>query len=95
MNIDFASVSSMILFAISVFTFITSQITKAQNDGKILERIERMQKDIAEIKSSLNEKNKDLENLKIVTENQEQRIKSLERRATELEHRVLSLETKG
>lgn len=88
MNIDFASVSSVILFAISIFTFITSQITKAQNDGKILERIEQTQKDIKEIKDSLKEKNKDLEELKIATESQEQKIISLQVRVSALESKI-------
>lgn len=88
MNVDFASISSVVLFAISVFTFITSLATKAQNDGKILANIEQTQKDIGEIKESLKEKNKDLEELKINTENQEQRILGLERRVDILEKKV-------
>lgn len=93
--LDFATISSVILFAISLFTFITSLISKAQSDGKILARIEQMQNDVAEIKQTLKEKGKDLEGLKIITENQEQRIKHLETLCEHLENRVLAIETKG
>lgn len=93
--VDFASISSVILFAISVFTFITSLITKAQNDGKILEQIDRTQKDIEEIKLALQEKNKDVVSLKIVTESQEQRIGFIEQRCSDLEARVHTIEMKG
>lgn len=93
--LDFATISSVILFAISLFTFITSLLSKAQSDGKILARIEQMQNDIAEIKQTLKEKGKDLETLKIVTETQEQRISRLEELCEHLESRVFAIETKG
>lgn len=95
MNIDFASISSVILFAISIFTFITSQITKAQNDGKILERIEQTQRDIKEIKESLKEKSNDVIELKLATESQEQRLLSLTQHFNDLEKRVSNIEAKG
>lgn len=45
---DFATISSIVLFVISIITFISGLITKAQNDGKVLASIEQIQHDIHE-----------------------------------------------
>lgn len=53
---DFATISSIVLFVISIITFISGLITKAQNDGKVLASIEQIQQDLLEIKTTLKEK---------------------------------------
>lgn len=89
---DFATVSSIILFIISIITFVSGLITKAQNDGKVLARIEQIQTDISEIKIELKGKSQDIEKQKIITENQECRIKNLEEKNDKLELRLSRLE---
>lgn len=92
---DFATISSVVLFIISIVTFITGLITKAQNDGKVLARIEQMQQDLVEIKGTLKEKSKGIEDMRLITEQQEQRIKFLEGAQEKLEHRLSKLESGG
>lgn len=92
---EFANISSIILFAISIITFVSGLITKAQNDGKVLERIEQIQRDLEEIKSTLREKNKDIETQKVMTESQEVRIRALQESQEKLDKRITILESRG
>lgn len=92
---EFANISSIILFAISIITFVSGLITKAQNDGKVLERIEQIQRDLEEIKSTLREKNKDIETQKVITESQEVRIRALQESQEKLDKRITILESRG
>lgn len=89
----FTAVSSIILFSISILTFISGLVTKAQNDGKMLARIEQMQRDLVEIKTTLKEKSQGIEKIQIITEQQEQRIKFLEIGQEKLEQRLSKLES--
>lgn len=92
---SFASISSVILFAISIITFVASLIEKAQNDGKILARIDQMQSDIVEIKTTLKEKGQGIEDIRVITERQEQQIYHLEQEQLRLEERLHQLESGG
>ena len=85
---DFASISSIVLFIISIITFVSGLITKAQNDGKVLARIEQVQQDVAEIKETLKERGQDVEKQKVISENQECRIKHLEELQKRLEDKI-------
>ena len=89
---DFATISSIVLFIISIITFVSGLIAKAQNDGKVLARIEQIQTDISEIKIELKGKSQDIEKQKIITENQECRIKNLEEKIDKLETKLSRLE---
>ena len=91
----FTNVSSIILFIISIVTFLSGLITKAQNDGKVLARIEQIQHDITEIKIELKERGKDVEDQRIITENQEQRLKHLEQSQQQLDERLRAIEKEG
>lgn len=91
---DFATISSIVLFIISIITFISGMVTKAQNDGKVLASIEQIQQDLVEIKSTLKEKSQDVERQKIVAESQDCRIKHLEEMHNKLDDRVTRLEEK-
>lgn len=91
---DFATISSIVLFIISIITFISGMVTKAQNDGKVLASIEQIQQDLVEIKSTLKEKSQDVERQKIVAESQDCRIKYLEEMHNKLDDRVTRLEEK-
>lgn len=88
----FTNISSIILFIISIVTFLSGLISKAQNDGKVLARIEQIQHDITEIKLELKGKSKDIESQKIITENQEQRIKHLEQTIQKFDERLRAIE---
>lgn len=88
----FTNISSIILFIISIVTFLAGLLTKAQNDGKVLEKIEQIQRDITEIKIELKEKTKAVEDQRIITENQEQRIKHLEQSHMQLDERLRAIE---
>ena len=55
-------------------------------------RIEQIQTDISEIKIELKGKSQDIEKQKIITENQECRIKNLEEKNDKLEVRLSRLE---
>lgn len=91
---DFATISSIILFIISIITFVSGLITKAQNDGKVLASIEQIQQDLIEIKTTLKEKSQDVERQKIITESQECRIKHVEESCNKLDERLTRLEVK-
>lgn len=91
---DFATISSIVLFVISIITFISGLITKAQNDGKVLASIEQIQQDLLEIKTTLKEKSQDVEKQKIISESQDCRIKHVEETCNKLDERILRLEAK-
>lgn len=91
---DFATISSIILFGISILTFISGMITKAQNDGKVLASIEQIQQDLVEIKATLKEKSQEVEHQKIASESQDCRIKHLEDMYNRLDDRVSRMEDK-
>ena len=91
---DFATISSIVLFIISIITFVSGLITKAQNDGKVLASIEQIQQDLVEIKATLKEKSQDVERQKIVSESQECRIKHVEESCNKLDERLTRLEVK-
>lgn len=91
---DFATISSIVLFVISIITFISGLVTKAQNDGKVLASIEQIQQDLLEIKTTLKEKSQDVERQKIISESQDCRIKYVEETCEKLDKRILRLEAK-
>lgn len=69
------SIVGVVSCLVGVATFISAQLTKANQDGRLLERVEYVCRGIDEIKRDVKEKNKEIDK---VLDNHSERIARLE-----------------